>query len=242
MEFIVRLIFKKMIVAGMLVLWSISVSAAVIENLSERDWLNGDSALTYDESTGLEWLDLDLTSGMSLNQIDSSGILNIFRWATPWEVESLLDAALVGFGDRSSNNLDDNNDAMKWINYLGMTGGEQELRWSQGYTFWKDQYNETVLQMYGVTAIDCEDAINYYGGCVGGRVNIVEGEPLYRNNLSGLNTNLAFDEVIATSSWGMTGPAGALLVRKALSVSEPSILVMFGLGLAGLSFSRRKRT
>ena len=131
MEFIVRLIFKKMIVAGMLVLWSISVSAAVIENLSERDWLNGDSALTYDESTGLEWLDLDLTSGMSLNQIDSSGILNIFRWATPWEVESLLDAALVGFGDRSSNNLDDNNDAMKWINYLGMTGGEQELRWSQ---------------------------------------------------------------------------------------------------------------
>lgn len=245
-----RLLCKKMAAVVILVLWSVSASATVIENLSERDWLYGDSALTYDESTGLEWLDLDLTAGMNLNQIHTSGILNVFRWATTWEVESLLDAALVGFDNRQSNELDDNNNAMKWIDYLGRTGGEQEVRWSQGYTIWRDwdQGGASVLQMYGVSAIDCADYIKYYGNgnpesCSNPTTNVIEGQPIYDHELGGSTPAFSFTEIIATSSWGMTGPGGAMLVRDAryINVSEPFILSIFGLGFVCLCFSRRKK-
>lgn len=235
---------KKITSSALLLICSLSASASVIENLSERDWLSGDSALTYDESTGLEWLDINLTSGMSLNEISASGILNIFRWAMPWEVESLLDAALVGFGNRQSNDLDDNTNAMKWIGYLGMTGSEEELRWTQGYTIWTDEGHghASVLQMYGVSAIDCDEVIINYGQqCYSGKVNVVESAPVYDYQLGGINSAFSFEEVIATSAWGHTGPAGAMLVRKALSVDAPelSVLSMLLLGILGVGASRK---
>jgi len=237
--------YRKMVALGGLIFCSLSASASVIENLSERDWLRGDKALTFDESTGLEWLDINLTSGMSLNQISVSGILNVFRWAMPWEVESLLDAALIGINNRQSTNLDDNDNAKKWINYLGMTGGEEDIRWTQGYTFWRDadQNGATVLQMYGVSTIDCDYDVQYYGSgnsesCISPPTNVIEGSPIYEYELGVFSS---FDALIANSSWGLTGPAGAMLVRNALSVDapEPSVLSMLVLGLAGVGFSRK---
>lgn len=234
---------KKMFLAGLVVLFSVSAGASVIENLSERDWLSGDKALTYDRTTGLEWLDLNLTKGMSINQIYSSGILNIFRWATPSEIENILDAAIQGENTRFSNNLADNEKAFRWIKYLGITGAELELRWSHGYTIWTDveKGNIPAFQYYGAIAMDCVVAIKNLGSCYDGHAGVIESAPLYAN---GLDMFTVFEEYrIVATSWGFTGPGGAMLVRKAqlIEATEPKVLTMFVLGVIGLVFSRTKK-
>lgn len=224
------LLSKMMVIVGGLVLWSSLACATVVGNLYERNWLGNDSALTYDESTGLEWLDVNLTSKMTLDQIDSSGILNVFRWAEPLEIENLLDAAIAGVGERRSRMLDDNNNTMTVISYLGMTGGEEDIRWTQGYTMLNDneQGGASVFQMYGALARDCTLPFDFFVGCDYPYVQVVESDVVYDA------TN--FDEVMENNSWGFTGPAGAMLVRDALHVSEPPMFFMFFLGLMILGF------
>jgi hypothetical protein len=65
--------------------------------LIERDWqVAGDAALTYDTATGLEWLDLTETSGLSFNevvpQLGISGTLEDFSYASDTQVKQLFNA------------------------------------------------------------------------------------------------------------------------------------------------------
>lgn len=78
--------------------------AALITDLSERDWrTEGDKALTYDRSTGLEWLDLSVTMGNSIADTENESFFDDFRWATPKEIENILDVVLMGDDSRSSD-------------------------------------------------------------------------------------------------------------------------------------------
>jgi len=99
-----------------------NVNATVITDLSERDWrTNGDSALTYDASTNLEWLDLTITRGNSILDTEALDLFDVFRWATTLEIENLLDAALYGIGHRFSSAEVDKINTQHFIDLLGVT-------------------------------------------------------------------------------------------------------------------------
>lgn len=81
-------------------LWTGSVSAALVN----MDWHSpGDSLITLDTNTNLEWLDSSATQYISYNQMASQlGVGQAFegwRYATPAEFQNLLDSyAPSGFG------------------------------------------------------------------------------------------------------------------------------------------------
>lgn len=66
--------------------------------LIERDWqISGDAALTYDTATGLEWLDLTVTAGMSYNEVaaelEGGGAYDGFAFASEQQVTELFNSA-----------------------------------------------------------------------------------------------------------------------------------------------------
>ena len=66
--------------------------------LVSADWKNqGDGLITYDTSSGLDWLDLTETTNMSFNfvttQLDEGGIFDGWRYANEAEVLGLFDSA-----------------------------------------------------------------------------------------------------------------------------------------------------
>jgi len=72
---------------------SLDASAALIE----RDWTApGDAALTYDTDTGLEWLDLTKTAGLSYNdvipQLVPGNIFQSFAYASTQQIIDLFSA------------------------------------------------------------------------------------------------------------------------------------------------------
>ena len=82
--------FKNIIAICVLALGAANAGATAITDLSERDWLtSGDGLLTFDASTGLEWLDLSVTLGNSINDTEAESFFGEFRWATTTQVEDL---------------------------------------------------------------------------------------------------------------------------------------------------------
>jgi len=78
-------------------------NATLITDFSEQDWAaSGDKALTYDRSTGLEWLDLSYTQGKSILETEAQSFFGDFRWATAAEVNNIFDTVIVGSGTRFS--------------------------------------------------------------------------------------------------------------------------------------------
>ena len=78
-------------------------NATLITDLTERDWkVAGDTAITYDSSTGLEWLDLTQTNGNSILDTEAESFFGEFRWATNVEIEGIFDSIIIGSGFRSS--------------------------------------------------------------------------------------------------------------------------------------------
>ena len=86
--------FKSLL--GAVVLFTISTVAN--GSLVERDWQTvGDRALTYDTTTGLQWLDLTASSGQSVNevlaQLGAGGTYDGFQYASENEVRTLFSNA-----------------------------------------------------------------------------------------------------------------------------------------------------
>lgn len=74
-----------------------SPSVAAVSDLSSRDWQSvGDGLVVYDQSTGLEWLSLTVTVGMSILDteaqpfFDDSSLNGKFRWATNSEIAHIM--------------------------------------------------------------------------------------------------------------------------------------------------------
>jgi len=111
--------------------------ATLITDLSERDWItDGDSAITYDASTGLEWLDVSITVGNSILDTESAAYFGEFRWATIAEVENLLDAAVSGFYHRDSAELSDIANTALFISLFGATHTDGDLHLTRGVSRW----------------------------------------------------------------------------------------------------------
>ena len=83
---------KLILGASILLLVSGQINAALIE----RDWqTTGDGLITYDASTGLEWLDLTATADMTYNEVTSQlgvgGGFEGWHYASTSHVSALWD-------------------------------------------------------------------------------------------------------------------------------------------------------
>jgi hypothetical protein len=81
---------KEFLLASLLAL-SMPVNALVVD-MSSKDWLSaGDGLITYDASSGLEWLDLTATFGNSILETEAESFVvdGTWRWATIDEYFSL---------------------------------------------------------------------------------------------------------------------------------------------------------
>ena len=90
---------------------SINVSANVIP--TEADWkVAGDGLITYDANTGLEWLDLTVTAGMTHDdvfaQLGSGGAYEGWHFASTSQVSTLWDN-FGGSGTYTDWSIENNN-------------------------------------------------------------------------------------------------------------------------------------
>ncbi|MCW9004850.1 MAG: VPLPA-CTERM sorting domain-containing protein [Gammaproteobacteria bacterium] len=212
--------FWKLASAATALTMSTSVNAAIIS----VDWQSaGDNLITQDTDSGLEWLDLTVTNGVSLSeiyaQLDVGGTYEGWRYATRAEVAGLWDS----FGGDSNyyNGLSTQNnglfDAMAPFvgdtyvdgNYSSRTPGDY-------YSIWVTGDISPSGGHYSATAAD-----TWY-------------EPLYETHdffkLSDLEAN------------NITPDMGHALVREVTTVPVPAAVWLFGSGLIGLvGLARRKK-
>lgn len=85
---------KNMMKVSLLVMAILFTTSTVSATLISTDWINpGDNNITHDTATGTEWLDIDVTLGLSVNEVtakmQAGGELEGFRFATLPEFNAL---------------------------------------------------------------------------------------------------------------------------------------------------------
>lgn len=87
---------KIKIILGVLVFVLTNNAHSTIIDLVERDYLTaGDGLITYDKSTGLEWLDVNFTQGLSILEVEAIASIwaDGWQWTTVEQMETMFDHA-----------------------------------------------------------------------------------------------------------------------------------------------------
>lgn len=195
--------------------------------LISSDSTFGADTITQDTDTGLQWLDVPLstayTYGETLDELQSGGIFDGYRLATEDEVLTLWGNSGINTGLLGSFVSENYEPIVDLMSFVGVTSHNGNL--GDGISF---DYT------YG----------NFDNG-------IVYGEPVEEGTwitLAGISA-VPFQE----SNYDLTGRAsfgtvpfgndntrhGSWLVAPT-SVPEPSIIILFATGLIGLGFTRRR--
>jgi len=205
---------------------TLALSANVNAVIISSDWqLAGDNLITQDTDSGLEWLDLTVTSNMSYNdvsaQLGAGGDYEGWRYATRVEIASLWDA----FGGDSTfyYGLSSHNNGLfdlmaPYIGDLyclsnGCSTGEGESWFITG-----DYFLNYTNQVYVSVAND--RATHSFSLT----------EDLLDLNRNAYSLDYTFEY------------AGSALVREISTVPVPAAVWLFGSGLIGLvGMARRKK-
>ena len=206
--------YLKLTLAASTLVLSTSVNAALIST----DWQNvGDNFITQDTDSGLEWLDLTETVGMSYDQVTAQmatgGSLAGWSYATSSQISGFFDSA-GGSGDYTGSS-EANNGVVESVS-----------------TFWGYSRALTKFSKFLFAEVDTArpDANHRYGQISDG-VN---------------NTNWETEDymVIMRASWPDTSGesfTSSALVRTSV-VPVPAAVWLFGSGLIGLiGIARRKK-
>jgi len=210
-----------LIAATTTLILSVNVNAAIVE----IDWnLSGDNLITRDTSSGLDWLDLTVTNGMSYNTVSleliSGGSLEGWRYATNTEVTSLwsnwgldfvedtfitipgLDPAVYSATDIIGDTFNNSFSGFT-VGAVGMTSDLNPV--NSDYKF--------IMGVYHVDHHPTQQLTAYMGGSINDTVHIDVANPMQ----------------------------GSYLVQVS-SVPVPAAAWLFGSGLIGLvGFARRKK-
>jgi hypothetical protein len=175
----------------------------------------GDALLTRDTATGLDWLDLTLTTGLTYAQANTQFGGQGFRHATLTEVAQLFTAAGVSSFSQTwtTQNLAP---AQQLLGLLGCTGNctAGSAKFGQGIADFDTPGSTVLLPYFQVDA----------GGTVGRAIAAYPTPGPSKASTSYSNV-------------------GNFLVRpsETLPVPEPSTALLVGFALTGLAASRRNR-
>jgi len=213
--------FKSIALTTTILALSTSANAAIIST----DWQSlGDNLITQDDVSGLEWLDLTVTTSRSYNdilsQLEVGGEYEGWRYATSTEVGVFFDAfggnnAYYNGGSTQNNGLFDLVAPYWGDTYCANAGCAVGDGFSNGIiadiTANNTQAVANIKDLYTLSYYDTQDYVN-----------------------TNLNTNTPDDYVNYTY--------GHALVRDISAVPVPSAVWLFGSGLVGLvGFARRKK-
>jgi hypothetical protein len=181
------------------------------------DWQStGDQKILVDSVSGLDWLRIPNTAGMSFFSVTSAlngGWLNGWRLATRAEVSQLACDDAWGCDGTSSGSL---------VQLLGVTSYcplQCRAEYVYGSLFW---------------TADSGNEISWQGP--GGSIPLMGRYSLVANGAleNPVGYGSGYD---ARYGWSYLGTA---LVREAAVVPEPGSIALFSIGLAGLATTRRR--
>jgi hypothetical protein len=213
-------------------------------------------AYNYDDATGLDWIDLTHTDGLSYNQITAQ--------FTGWSVASeSLWRDMYGYYDNTAddgktygNDTDYRGvvDGSEYAsNYYGLNGESDEFFSDFGETWahTSPRYGEGNSQVYSsAIGFMMNDTLDNVAGIaadnlrVGGVVldhSVSEGVAAFFRVTNYYDYNGEFGQFISSPDL-VNHNVGWYLIREHASVPEPSIIALFAVGLFGIRFARRRQS
>lgn len=240
------------LVASILLLVSVQANAAL---LAVDAWETGDGKLTRDTETGLDWLDLSITNGLSVNDIlvdNYGGLLDYgFQWATTDDVLTLfmnagaimdLSKPRIGnsIGWDSSNYLA----SLLITDLLGCTTSKSFCASGPSATIYYSQGWQHIINGYGGTtdkAGFASGAVREYSGIDEGKVSVQEYGVNY--DWSQWGTGIFLYRTTPTSGELLSGPVlDARWRASPPPIPIPAAVWLFGTALVGLvGFGKRRK-
>ncbi len=202
-----------------------SVSSATIVDMGNYQ---------YDDQTGLEWLDLSLTDGLSIGTAlaaysgwtlaTQDQFSTMFEW---YNGVAGADTSVLGFTGSGYQN--------------SLSGGYESLRGSDGASYLSNQF----FSDFGITLSTSSGYSEYataYGWYREGsavRLGGVHAIDYYNSNSDAITAY--YDHYYDYSYLNGHSSVGNFLVRAATTVPEPSVIALLGTGILALGVVRRRR-
>lgn len=221
---------KKSILSALILVTGL-MSAQANAALVATDWKSsGDGLATLDTKTGIEWLDVSITDGMSIQEV--SGLLS--STYKGWRLPSYAEVQQL------------------FVNALGLTPGAHSEDYSLGYDLFLSSFGSTYSDYVSYGTYVGPNGVTVFAGGAGGRSHgNVYTDYTYGNTIS---TGIEYAGVFLVSDGGTTlssvnnptlninnpnAPVNQPATEPA-DVSAHAGLGLFGLALIALGGRRRK--
>ncbi len=197
------------------ILWAVPSGAALI-NLGE---------VTRDTSSGLDWLDVSLTAGLSYQAVQGGMYASDgWRFATGFEIDSLASRYIGSPEETFTGGLD----FIQTLVMIGLLEPTFERSFIPGITG-----QPLTIATLGYYDDETGDARVGLGEFV---VNVLVPDPAFGDSFTGRWTT--FDDFLLPNT--MAPQIGSFLVRSSVSVPEPSTAALLFIGLLGTVLARRR--